>query len=59
MTYYLLEDSDYLDAFVECVKYSYIQGVSFWYDGNGKAHIENFNPRITRSGLDFIEYTPD
>lgn len=51
----LLKNIDYFDSFVECVKTGLIQGVTFWVDGSGKINIENFHPRITRLGLEFIE----
>lgn len=52
----LLKNADYFDAFVECVRFFYIKGVTFWNDADGNANIEKFNPQITRSGLNFIEY---
>lgn len=51
----LLKNPDYFDSFTECVKTGLIHGVTFWVDGNGKTNIENFQPRITRYGLEFIE----
>lgn len=55
----LITNIDYHDAFIECVRRLFIKGVSYRVDANNEAHIEECKPRITRDGLDFIEYIED
>lgn len=51
----LLENVDYCDALAECDKREFLKGIIYFINGKGIPRIQECNPRITKSGLYFIE----
>ena len=48
-------EDDYWEALAEAIHRGYVNGISYNRTADGKPHFQLINPRVTYSGLSFIE----